>query len=74
MFSSSFRYNTEFFILPKMIVNEADEAGVVAHILDSGFVAVNGHNVLWNVQLLRMMGVKLNIPVVYKGSTEVTMF
>ena len=63
-----------FGFLVVVIVNEPDEAGVVAHILDSGFVAVDRHNVLCDVQLLRMIGVKLNVPVVYKGSTEVTMF
>ena len=63
-----------FGFLVVVIVNEPDEAGVVAHVLDSGFVAVDGHNVLCDIQLLRMIGVELNVPVVYKGSTEATMF
>ena len=63
-----------FGFLVVVIVDEPDEAGVVTHVLDSGFVTVNGHNVLGDVQLLRVMRVELNIPVVYKGSTEVTMF
>ena len=63
-----------FGFLVVMIVNEPDEAGVVAHILDSGFVAVDGHNVLCDIQLLRIIGVELNVPVVYKGSTKATTF
>ena len=63
-----------FGFLVVVIVDESDEAGVVAHILDSGFVAVDGHNVLCDIQLLRIIGVELNVPVVYKGSTKATTF
>ena len=63
-----------FGFLVVVIVDEPDKAGVVAQLLDSGFVAVDRHNVLWDIQLLRMIGVELNVPVVYKGSTEATMF